>query len=136
MPLSSPVITRYRHANANLRTQLRRIIKMAGLKPWSKLFHNLRSTRQTELAEFLPAHVVCAIMGNSMKIADEHYLQVTPEHFRRALQNPVQHPHASGCTVVHGESETSENHDSTAEPMSPAGLEPTTYGLKVRCSTN
>jgi hypothetical protein len=75
-------------------------------------------------------------MGNSIKIADEHCLQVTPEHFRRALQIPLQHPHAADRIEPHGESETSENHDSTAEPMSPAGLEPTTYGLKVRCSTN
>ena len=38
------VITRYRDANANLRTQLLRIIRRAGLKPWPKLFANLRST--------------------------------------------------------------------------------------------
>jgi len=30
--------TRYRDANQNLRTQLNRIIKRAGLKPWPKLF--------------------------------------------------------------------------------------------------
>jgi hypothetical protein len=47
-------------------------------------------------------------MGNSIKIADEHYLQVTPEHFRRALQIPVQHRPALGCTGAHGESETSK----------------------------
>ncbi len=44
------IITRYRETNQNLRTHLTRIIKRAGLEPWSKLFHNLRSTRETELA--------------------------------------------------------------------------------------
>ena len=43
------------------------------------MFHNLRSTRQTELAERYPIHVVCAWMGNSRAVAQEHYLQVTVE---------------------------------------------------------
>lgn len=35
------IITRYRDTNSNLRTQLQRIIKRAGLKSWPKLFQNL-----------------------------------------------------------------------------------------------
>ncbi|MBD3675155.1 MAG: site-specific integrase [Planctomycetaceae bacterium] len=86
------VITRYRERNSNLRTQLKRIIKKAGLKPWPKLFHNLRSTRETELAEQFPMHTVCSWIGNSQLIAAKHYLQVTEDHFQEALQNPVQQP--------------------------------------------
>ena len=97
------VVTRFCHSNVNLRTQLHKIIKRAGLKPWPKAFQNLRSTRQTELAERWPAHVVCAWLGNSRKVAHEHYLQVTEEHFERAVQsaaqNPAQYPTVSGCTV-------------------------------------
>ncbi len=78
------VITRYRDSNANLRTHLCRIIAKAGLKPWPKLFQNLRSTRQTELADEYPAHVVCSWIGNSVDVAREHYLQVTDEHFAKA----------------------------------------------------
>jgi len=89
------VITRYRSTNANLRTQLLRIIKRAGLKPWPKLFQNLRSTRQTELEETFPSHVVCTWIGNSQPIAQKHYLQVTQDHFEKALQNPVQQPAVS-----------------------------------------
>ena len=37
------IITRYREQNANLRTQLERIIRKAGLEPWPKLFQNLRA---------------------------------------------------------------------------------------------
>ncbi len=65
----------------NLRTPFMRIIKQAGIKPWPRLWQNLRSTRQTELSDSLPAHVVSCWMGNSPEVAREHYLQVTDEHF-------------------------------------------------------
>jgi integrase len=86
------IITRYRDTNMNLRTQLGRIIDRAGLDQWPKLFQNLRSTRETELAERFPMHVVCAWIGNSETIAAKHYLQVTDEHYAQAVQNPVQQP--------------------------------------------
>jgi hypothetical protein len=70
------VITRYRRPAVNLRTQLLRIIERAGLKAWPKLWQNLRSTRETELAESYPLHVVCAWIGNSEPVAAKHYLQV------------------------------------------------------------
>ena len=54
------VIARRRDGNVNWRTQLERIIARAGLTPWPKLFQNLRSTRETELAETFPLHVVTA----------------------------------------------------------------------------
>jgi hypothetical protein len=44
----------------------------------------MRSTRETELAEEFPMHVVCKWMGNSQPVAAKHYLQVTDEHFQRA----------------------------------------------------
>ena len=64
-PGTEYVITRYRDTNANLRTQLLRIIQRAGLQRWPKLFQNLRSTRETELAEDFPMHVGCQWIGNS-----------------------------------------------------------------------
>ena len=78
------VITRYR-AGSNLRTQLVRIIRRAGLNPWPKLFQNLRATRQTELAKSYPIHVACAWLGNSPRVADKHYLQVTDADFSSAI---------------------------------------------------
>lgn len=84
------VITRYRDSNANLRTQFERIIRRAGLEPWEKLFQNLRSTRETELAEEFPIQVVTAWLGNSEPVARKHYLQVTNAHFAKATQNPTQ----------------------------------------------
>lgn len=80
------VITRYRDANANLRTQFCRILARAGIKPWERLFHNMRASRQTELANIYPAHVVCDWMGNSEAVAKDHYLQTTDEHFEQAIR--------------------------------------------------
>jgi len=80
-PGTEYVITRYRGAHINLRTQFAKIIKRAALEPWPKPFHNLRSTRETELTSAHPLHVVCAWIGNSEPIAAKHYLQVTDEHF-------------------------------------------------------
>jgi len=85
-PKTEFVITRYRDANANLRTQFLRIIKRAGLKPWPRLFHNLRASRQTELTARFPLHVVCDWIGNSAPIADKHYLQVTDAHYAEGTQ--------------------------------------------------
>lgn len=94
------VITRYRGGNTNLRTQLLRIINRAGLKPWPKLFQNLRSTRETELAESFPIHVVTAWLGNSQLVATKHYLQVTDAHFEEATRFPTR-----ALTEIEGKAE-------------------------------
>ena len=80
------VIVRYREATQNLGTTFRKIVKRAGLKLWPKLFQNLRSTRQTELCEEFPSHAVCEWIGNSERVAKEHYLQLTDAHFEKASQ--------------------------------------------------
>ena len=54
--------------------------------------------RETELAETFPAHVVSAWIGNSIKVAARHYLQVTEEHFSKAAQNPAQYTPAGART--------------------------------------
>lgn len=83
---SDYVITQYRLNNLNLRTQLKRILRKAGLEPWPKLFQNLRSSRETELAERFPLHVVTAWLGNSVTVAQKHYLQVTEAHIAEAAK--------------------------------------------------
>ncbi len=97
------VITRYRQANINLRTQLERIIAKAGLEPWPKLFQNLRATRETELAKSFPMHVVCDWIGNSKMVAAKHYLQTTEDDFEaaaKAVQIPVQSGAAPARTEI------------------------------------
>jgi hypothetical protein len=89
------VITRYRDSSQNLRTTFAKIIKRAGLKPWPKLFQNMRSSRETELTAEYAIHIVTAWLGNTPKVALMHYLQVTDEHFEKATQIPTQQPAAS-----------------------------------------
>jgi hypothetical protein len=62
------VMNRCRHSAANLRTQMSRLVKRAGLKPWPRIFHNMRATRQTELEAEFPTHVVCTWIGNSPQV--------------------------------------------------------------------
>jgi hypothetical protein len=57
-----------------------------GLVAWPRLFQNLRTSRQTELAAQFPIRVVCQWIGNSAAIAQKHYLQVTEADFARAAQ--------------------------------------------------
>ena len=81
------VVPRTRDSAVNLRTQFQRIIERAGVTPWPKLFQNLRSTRETELANEFPIHVVCEWIGNSRPVAMKHYLQTTEEHFEAAASD-------------------------------------------------
>lgn len=103
------VINRYRNSAQNLRTQFTRIIRRAGLEPWPKPFQNLRSTRETELAEEYPLHVVTAWIGNGEPVAANHYLQITSEHFDKAVQNPVQYAHATRGNGPYADSRTKAN---------------------------
>ncbi len=82
-------VNHYRDKTMNLRTQFQRILKRAGLEPWPKLFHNLRSTRQTELAKAYPIHIVCKWIGNTEKVAKDHYLQITDADFAKAIAEPA-----------------------------------------------
>jgi len=83
-PGSQYVISRYRGDNQNPRTQFERILRRAGVRAWQRLFHNLRASRETELTEQFPLHVVCDWIGNSAVIAAKHYLQTTDAHFAKA----------------------------------------------------
>ena len=83
--VSGPVVTRYTSADQNLRTTFEKIVTRAGLTPWPKPFQNLRSTRETELIEIFPSHVVVSWIGHSEKVARQHYLQTTDAHFEKAV---------------------------------------------------
>ena len=65
-------------------TQFERIIRQAGGETWTRLFHNMRASRQTELSNEYPPHVVADWLGNTVAVADAHYLMTTEEHFHRA----------------------------------------------------
>ena len=81
-PGQTRFISRFRPGQT-FNAQFGQIVKRANLTPWPKLWHNMRASRQTELGEVFPSHVVCASMGNSQQVARRHYLQVTDDHFRK-----------------------------------------------------
>ena len=108
--------------------------------PWPKLFQNLRSTRETELTERFPVHVVCAWLGNSVPVAAKHYLQVTDDHFEQAIQqaaqNPAQYVRVSDRTQRDAQGHSTPNTKqygilptSTNKLVGPEGFEPPTKGL-------
>ena len=80
----------------------KRIVRRAGVEPWSNPFRNLRSTRETELALEHPLHIVCEWIGNTPSVAMSNYLRVTDADYERALtkdsalQNALQQPAAGG----------------------------------------
>ena len=59
-------------------------IELAGVKPWPKLWTNLRASARTDLLEKFPEHVVNAWLGHGSKVGRKHYNRVTPEHYSRA----------------------------------------------------
>lgn len=134
-------------ANANLRTQLSRIVMRAGLTPWPKLWHNMRSSCQTELTESFPAHVVSEWLGNSVQVAELHYLQTTEEHFNRASGQKVLHEVLHSEVIprpqessVGGEEQAKTTKKATSQGlvkplrMEDRGLEPLTFWLPARRS--
>ena len=135
-----------RKANrVNLRTQFTRILNRAGILVEPKLFQNLRATRETELVESYPIHVVCDWIGNSPAVADKHYLQTHPEHFLKATQNPTQSMSAGPRNASQEEKaqpgidsdlrENASDCETLQKPKTrPGGLEPPTFGFEVRNS--
>jgi hypothetical protein len=110
------VITRYRNDSQNLRTTFLKVIERAGLKPWPRLFHNLRASCATDWVETFPNHVVAGWLGHSPMVAATHYLQTRDAHFdlaagigsgaERAAANPATHTLPSGRTGSHAKRET------------------------------
>ncbi len=74
------VISRYRESNTNLRTQFKRILTRAGVKPCTTLFQNLRASRATELVGEFPPYVAAEWLGHSTLVA-----QNTIEGYRLGL---------------------------------------------------
>ena len=93
------ISTNDRSSQKNLRTVFEKILRKAGVDPWQRLFQNLRASRETELAQEYAIHLVTAWLGNTPKVAMDHYLQVRGEDFDKAAQNPAQQPLATRKTA-------------------------------------
>jgi integrase len=123
------VITSYRSDQDNLRTQFLRILKRTDITPWPRLFQNLRSTRETELSHEFPIQCVCAWIGNTARVARNHYLQVREADFQKATQKTTHTRPVWGRTEPHrqaGAAENAADSSEVAELIPPTGFEPVT----------
>ncbi len=131
------VLEKLRHFSAvqgdwqatNLRTQFTKIIHRAGLTPWPRLWHNLRASRQTELVEEFPAHVVAEFCGTTVAVARQHYLMTLDQHFEKAARITTR---TEGAGTVVGGRVDKENEKTpcfqgvSRQFMGDTGLEPVT----------
>jgi hypothetical protein len=97
-PGAVKVVTVADFEGAALRRRFTRIVRLAGRTLWERLFHNLRASRETELAAVYPLHLVCEWLGNQTAIAAKHYLKATDADFRRAAKSGA----AKHRTLSHG----------------------------------
>ncbi len=139
----------FKNAAQMYRKVIVQAVKRAGLTPWPKLFQNCRASCETELAEEFPVQVVCEWIGNSPQVAAKHYLQVTDDHYEKAVQNQVQYTAVSPRTASHGEKGRNSNSwtckpirkdATTCESTQPhqmgrTGLEPVTSCVSSRRSS-
>ena len=115
------VLPKLRRKGYNPATHMKRIVERACKTSWPKVFQNCRSTRQTELSQRFPSHVVASWLGNSTRIAEQFYLQVTEDHFQQAL-----------IPDVKPEAESSEQDGSTQKAKQQASAADGTSSQKHR----
>ncbi len=103
--------------SAWLRKMMVGLIRRAGLEPWPKVFQNLRVSRETELAQKYPLHVVCRWIGNTQVIANTHYLMVQDHHFDQASGLAADHAAQNAAQQAH---ETPRNESKVQSLVDPA----------------
>lgn len=129
------ISTNNRSARKNLRTVFEKILIKAGVDQWERIFQNLRSSRETELAQKYSIHLVTAWLGNTPKVAMDHYLQVRDEDFAKAASGESQSGHQdSAAQALQNTSETPRraSHASGPESAKPHVLKakPTKHGVR------
>jgi len=99
------ILPTIKRRDVNLSTHMKRIIRKAGLTPWPRTFNNLRSSLESELMEDNPISVVVALIGNSVKVALDHYAQVRDTDRARAkMKNSgfdISTPNVSVAKMAH-----------------------------------
>ena len=144
-------------ASANFRTTLQKIIKRAKILPWTRLWHSMRASCETDLAREYPLVVVAKWLGNTPAVAMRHYVDVTDAEFERAAaggaspgkkaaQIPAQQVHAEARNgspaelSAHKKAPAVRGLAATCDPlhnrgMEAAGIEPASRGGSAQTST-
>lgn len=105
-------IMRYRDLGTNLGTHLERLVERPGLVRWPRLWHALRASRATDLADRFPSHVAADWLGHTEEIAKKNYRSVTPEHMAMARGDAGGGAQGRGITPrrpLHPQQETPRN---------------------------
>lgn len=144
----------------NLRTTFGKCIRKAGVDPWPRMWHSLRASCESDLAQSFPLAVVCKWLGNTVSVALRHYVDPTDAAFEnaktwepgaaksaaKALRNPLLSGNDGDCQTTTEPSETPEKQDG-GQPESPpvsvvqfcpveaAGIEPASRSTELSAST-
>ncbi len=102
-----------------IRKPLIRAIESLGKSPWGSLFNALRATRDTELRESFPSHVVDYWIGHDEAVAKKHYVQVTNEHFEKGA-----HFTAAASRPIRRHQPANKNGNARISPSPAAGFCP------------
>ena len=139
------VLPRRFHRDGYVYAGVLRAVERAGLKAWKKLMCNLRASRETELMRTEPAHLVYAWIGNTEKVAVDHYLMATDADFDRAAGKicPAHYPAHSAS--FHGPQRPSDEKETAVSPafakdtavqIPPRGVEGTDYSAGKPVTTD
>lgn len=114
-------------AGCNLRSTLEKIIKRAKVTQWTRLWHSMRASCETDLAREYPLAVVAKWLGNTAAVAMRHYVDVTDADFDRAAAAGPKQAHKAAQQVP-----ASRCFDSQAEPSAHEKA-PAVRGLAASC---
>lgn len=112
------VVPRVQDDKINLRTTFQRIIERAGLKPWPRLFQNLRSSCETEWCEQYPIASVTRWLGNSPTIALKHYIQARDVHFEAVVAGADERDAKNDARTTHFTTQQAAAPNRTVSPWS------------------
>jgi integrase len=87
---------------ANLRTTLGKIVRRAGVDPWPRLWHSLRASCESDLAQSFPLATVTKWLGNTPSVALRHYVDPTEVAFERALAWRPEQTQCGAKSGAHG----------------------------------
>lgn len=109
-------------AGANVRSQLGKIVRRAGVDPWPRLWHSLRASCESDLAQSFPLATVTKWLGNTPSVALRHYVDPTEAAFDRALAWTPQSGAKSGAPVAQkaaqqGDADNGDESQLSSQPL-------------------
>lgn len=107
---------------ANMRTTFAKIVRRAGVEPWPRLWHSLRASCESDLAQSFPLATVTKWLGNTPSVALRHYVDPTEAAFDMALDWRPQGGAKSGALGVRKQAQRIAAEKVCVSRASPQGL--------------